>query len=91
MSHTSRDGHAAASAAEGRVGARTASSHLVVGEVLEVLHGYGLAHVRAQDGATYGLNRETPGVSFTGLREGQWVRMAVAPEFNRVLHAHLLE
>jgi len=94
MSRSSRDGPAGASVAEapadGLANARTAVSRLVDGEVLEVLDDYGLAHVRAQDGATYGLNRETPGVSFTDLREGQRVRLAVAPKFNRVLQAHLL-
>lgn len=70
--------------------ASAADSCLVEGEVLEVLPGYGLAHVRALDGSTYGLNRETPGVSVADLREGQRVRVQVARKFNRVLHAQLI-
>lgn len=86
MSHTSRDGLTGASATE----ARAATSRLVEGEVLEVLGGYGLAHVRALDGATYGLNRETPGLSFADVHEGQRVRVEVTHKFNRVLWAQLI-
>lgn len=91
MSHTSRVWHTGAPAAVGVADAHTATSCLVEGEVLEVLSGYGLAHVRAMDGATYGLTRETPGVSFADLHEGQRVRVEVASKFNRVLHAQLLD
>ena len=95
MSQTSRDGLTDASGAEARAegvaNAHPATSCLVEGEVLEVLGGYGLAHVRALDGSTYGLNRETPGVSFAELHEGQRVRVEVAPKFSRVLRAQLLE
>ncbi|MCW5665468.1 MAG: hypothetical protein KIT35_16670 [Piscinibacter sp.] len=87
MSPTSRGELAGASAA----GARTTTSCVVEGEVVEVLGGYGLAHVRALDGSTYGLTRETPGVSFADLREGQRVRVEVAHKFNRVLRALLIE
>ena len=62
----------------------------VEGEVVEVLSGYGLAHVRAPDGSLYGLNRETPGVVFKDLHEGQRVLVKIACEFNRVLHAQLI-
>lgn len=86
MSHTSRDGPTGALATE----ALAATSRLVEGEVLEVLVGYGLAHVRALDGVTYGLNRETPGVSFADLREGQRVGVEVTHKFNRVLWAQLI-
>lgn len=95
MSQTSRDRPTDASGAEARAEGiadpHAATSCLVEGEVLEVLGGYGLAHVRALDGFTYGLNRETPGVSFAELHEGQRVRMEVAPKFSRVLRAQLLD
>lgn len=91
MSHTSRVWHTGAPAAVGVADARTATSCLVEGEVLEVLGYYGLAHVRTMDGATYGLTRETPGVSFADLHEGQRVRVEIASKFNRVLHAQLLD
>jgi len=61
----------------------------VDGEVLEVLADLGLAHVRTTDGSTFGLNRETPGLRFEELREGQRVRVQVAAKFGRVLHAEL--
>jgi hypothetical protein len=86
MSHTSRDRLNGASAAEARAkgvaDAHTAASCLVKGVVLEVLGGYGLADVRAREGSIYGLNRETPGVSFAGLHESQRVRVEVASKFN---------
>jgi len=59
--------------------------------VYEVLDAYGLAHIRAVDGSTYGLNRDTPGVKFADLREGQRVFVEVTRKFGRVLHAQLLE
>lgn len=103
MSDVSRDGLTGASAAkapkapktpqraEGAADVHTATSCLVEGEVLEVLDGYGLAHVLAPDGSLYGLTRETPGVSFADLHEGQRVRVEVVPKFNRVLRAQALE
>lgn len=95
MSHASRDRPTGAPATEARTkgvaDARAATSRLVECEVLEVLGCYGLAHVRAIDGSTYGLSRETPGVRFADLHEGQRVRVEVASKFNRVLRAQLLE
>lgn len=67
-----------------------ADSFMVEGEVLDVLDGYGLAHVRAADGSTYGLTRQTPGIQFADVREGQHVRVEVTRKFNRVTHAQLL-
>jgi hypothetical protein len=66
------------------------ASFTVEGEVLEVLGDIGLAHVRIRDGSTFGLNRQTPGIQFADLREGQRVRVEVTHKFNRVLHAQLL-
>ncbi len=63
----------------------------VEARVIEVLEGFGLAHVRASDGSTFGLNSETPGVNIADLREGQLVILRIAPKFNRVLNAQLLE
>lgn len=97
MGDVSRDGRTGASAAtaperaEGAADAQPATSCLVEGVVQEVLGGYGLAHVRAPDGSLYGLTRETPGVSFADLHEGQRVRVEVVRKFNRVLSAQALE
>ena len=63
----------------------------VEGVVLEVLGGYGLAHVRAKNGSVYGLNRLTAGVEFASLNEGQLVRMEIADKFGRVLRAEVLD
>jgi hypothetical protein len=63
---------------------------MVEGVVLEVLAGYRLAHFRAVDGSTYGLNQWTPGIHFPDLREGQRIRAEVTQEFGRVVHAMLL-
>lgn len=68
----------------------SAAAFTVEGEVVEVLSGYGLAHVRAPDGSLYGLIRETPGVVFTDLHEGQRALVKVACQFNRVLRAQLI-
>lgn len=59
-------------------------------EVMEVLEGYGLAHVRAPDGATYGVTTQTPGIRFADLHEGQRIRVVVARKLSRVMHAELL-
>lgn len=95
MSTTTRVGVAGVLAeAQGRAGtasnADAAASYLVEGEVLEVLGSYGVAHVRAPDGSTFGVNRETPGICFARLHAGQRVRVEVAHKFNRVLHAQLI-
>lgn len=66
------------------------SSFDVEGKVLEVLDTFGLAHVRTETGDTYGLNRQTPGIEFGQLHEGQRVRCTVTEKFHRVLHAELL-
>lgn len=71
--------------------ASLATTFTMDGEVVEVLSGYGLAHVRAPDGTLYGLNGETPGICFTDLRVGQHVRVEVASRFGRVLHAQIIE
>lgn len=67
-----------------------AASIEIEGEILEVLPGYGLAHVQTAGGQVYGLNKKTPGIDFTELHVGQQVRCVVAPTFNRVLHARLI-
>lgn len=66
------------------------TSFAVEGVVLEVLAGFGLAHVRAADGSTYGLTKSTPGILFADLHEGQRVRVEVTRRFSRVMHAQLL-
>lgn len=88
-------GAAEASAGTGRAEAAqgpqgTATSYMVEGVVLEVLAGYGLAHLRAADGSTYGLTQGTPGIHFASVCEGQRVRAEVTREFGRVVHATLL-
>lgn len=67
-----------------------ATSFTVEAVVLEVLAGYGLAHVRAADGSTFGLTVETPGIHFADVHEGQRVRVEVTRKFSHVLHAQLL-
>lgn len=62
----------------------------VDGEVLEILRGFRLAHVRASDECVYGLTSRTPGVSFADLDEGALVHMSAASRFRRVLSARLL-
>lgn len=62
----------------------------VDGEVVEVLEGLGLAHVRTADGLTYGVNRQTAGIEFSQLRSGVRVRCQVTAKFNRVLRAELI-
>lgn len=84
------DSSGAADAAAQDPQART-STFLVEGVVLEVLAGFGLAHLRAADGATYGLNHQTPGIHFADLRKGQRICAEVTPKFGRVVHARLLE
>jgi hypothetical protein len=62
----------------------------VDGEVVEVLTGFGLAHVRVSEGTVYGLTRHTPGVDFDKLREGQLIRVQAERKFSRVLRAELI-
>lgn len=83
-------GHANAGE-EARDAESLATTFSVEGEVVEVLDGFGLAHVRAPDGTLYGLNRDTPGIRFADLREGKRVRVEVARKFSCVLHAQLIE
>lgn len=103
MSHSHRIDRASASATtapEAAAGAKLAiasqdplvptSTFTVEGVVLEVLAGYGLAHVRADDGTTYGLTQSTPGIRFADLRAGQRVRAEVSQKFGRVVRAVLL-
>ena len=63
---------------------------VVDAQVFEVLTEFGLAHLRAADGRVLGVNRDTPGIKFGDLREGQCLRCAVAQPFARVLHAKLI-
>ena len=63
----------------------------VEGVVLEVLGGYGVAHVRAKNGSVYGLNRQTAGVEFANLHKGQPLRLEIADKFGRVLRAEVLD
>ena len=67
-----------------------ASSFVVEGEIVEVLRGLGLAHVRGANGVAYGLNPTTPGIAFEALRAGQRVQCRVTAKFHRVLHAEVL-
>lgn len=62
-------------------------SAFVVGEIVEVLPGLGLAHLRTADGTVYGLSRNTPGVAFDSLQAGQRLRCEVTERFHRVLRA----
>ena len=62
----------------------------VNGEVVEMLEGFGLAHVRTCQGQIYGLNRDTPGIEFSQLREGVRVRCKVTAKFHRVVPAQLI-
>jgi len=62
----------------------------VEGKIIEVLASYQIAHVRTPDSSTYGLNRQTPGVKFEELQQGQRLRLAVTAKFGRVLHAQSL-
>ena len=62
----------------------------VDGELVDVLEGLGLAHVRTPGGQLYGLNRQTAGIEFSQLREEVRVRCEVTVRFNRVLRAELL-
>ena len=66
------------------------ASSIVEGEVVEVLPGFGLAHVRAADGRVLGVTRQTPGVIFDQLRPGQQLRCRVTEQFHRVLCADVL-
>ena len=54
-------------------------------EVLEVLPGYGLAHLKAPDGSIYSLNRQTLGIQLENLQPGQRVLVDVTLKFSRVL------
>ena len=63
---------------------------VVEGEVIEVLRGMGLAHMRGSDGLVYGLRPRTPGIKWTELREGQRFRCLVAKKLHRVLQADAL-
>ena len=62
----------------------------VEAEVVEVLEGIGLAHVRTADGRIFGSNDNTAGIEFTALRGGVRVRCRVARKFNRVLSTELI-
>jgi len=63
---------------------------VVEGRILEVLSGFGLAHFATDENVMYGINRQTTGVNFDQLREGQRLRCEVVPQFARVLHAELI-
>ena len=58
--------------------------------VLEILPGFGLAHLEASDRSVYTLNRQTPGIHFDDLKVGQRVRVGATSKFRRVWHAVLL-
>lgn len=70
--------------------AAVANASSVEGEVVEVLPGFGLAHVRAADGRVLGVTRQTPGVVFDQLRPGQQLRCLVMERFHQVLRADAL-
>ena len=73
---------------QGRVVATLLEPSLVVeGRIIEVLSGFGLAHFATDENVMYGINRQTPGLDFDQLREGQRLRCDVVPQFARVLHA----
>ncbi len=55
------------------------------GTVIEVLPTLGLAHVRCEDGAVVGINREMPGVDFSELRPGDVLELEVEQPFSRVV------
>lgn len=64
---------------------------IVEAEVVEVLIGFGLAHVRTAEDMVYGLTRRTPGIEFDTLRVGQLVRCRVTASLHKVVHAELLK
>ena len=67
------------------------NTRLVEGDVFEVLRGFGLAHIRADDGAVFGLNKGTPGVdNFDLVAVGQRWRCTVLHPFSRVTFAQQL-
>jgi len=66
------------------------STFYVEGVVIEILAGYGLAHVRTSDGSIFGLTRQTTGIKFAELRQGQLVKLEVAAEFGRIVRAQFL-
>lgn len=61
------------------------------GEVVEVLDGFGLAHLRTADVALFGINRDTQGVDFSAIRTGMRFRIVASTRYNRVVRAEILD
>lgn len=67
------------------------NTRLVEGDVFEVLRGFGLAHIRTDEGAIVCLNKGTPGVdNFDLIAEGQRWRCTVVHPYSRVTFAQQL-
>lgn len=72
------------------VGSTVEGDSFVDGVVLEVLAGFGLAHVRSDDGRIFGISRAVVGQALDAIRESQRVRLRVLGRFYRVIEFHLL-
>lgn len=69
--------------------AKPQAERFVVGLIVEKLVGFGLAHIQTDSGDLYSVNRQTPGVEFDKLKEGQQLRCVVAEKPLRILRAEL--
>lgn len=79
-----------ASAPDAVAGPVPVETMIVEGQIIEVLEGFGVAHMLTPDGFLYGLNRRTPGVDFRALQVGQRVQASVTRRLHRVLQATLI-
>jgi hypothetical protein len=66
------------------------SVHKMVGVIVEILTGYGLAHVMTDDKKLLGVRRATPGVRFDELQVGDVVELEVGESCARVERARVL-
>ena len=63
---------------------------VVEGKIYEVRPKYDLAQFVTDDRVMYLLHRDTPGIQFSELREGQRLRCTIVTESARVLRAELI-
>ena len=63
----------------------------IIGTVVDILHGYGLVHMKCDNDSVFGLSQDTPGVELKNVKPGQKYRCIVAQPFFRVLRAELIE
>jgi hypothetical protein len=61
------------------------------GEVVEVLDGFGLAHIRTADGALFGINLDTQSVDFAAIRTGMRFCIVASARYNRVVRSKILD